>query len=43
VPKGSIPWQVKHIIEEAMNLQHKGLPNVKFTATAEIGLRWNEV
>jgi DNA polymerase I-like protein with 3'-5' exonuclease and polymerase domains/uracil-DNA glycosylase len=43
VPKGSIPWQVKHIIEEAMNLRHKGLPNVKFTATAEIGLRWNEV
>jgi len=26
-----------------MNQTHKGIPGVKFTATAEVGLRWNEV
>jgi DNA polymerase I-like protein with 3'-5' exonuclease and polymerase domains len=43
VPKGSIPWRVKHIIEEAMNQTHPGLPGVEFTATADYGLYWDEV
>jgi DNA polymerase I-like protein with 3'-5' exonuclease and polymerase domains/uracil-DNA glycosylase len=43
VPRGSIPWRVKHIIEEAMNQTHPGLPGVRFTATADYGLYWNEV
>jgi DNA polymerase I-like protein with 3'-5' exonuclease and polymerase domains/uracil-DNA glycosylase len=42
-PKGSIPWRVKHIIEEAMNQTTPALPGVAITATAEIGMRWNEV
>jgi DNA polymerase I-like protein with 3'-5' exonuclease and polymerase domains len=40
---GSIPHQVKQIIEGAMNQTHKGIPNVRFTATAEISTKWNEV
>ena len=43
VPKGSIPWKVKHIIEEAMNQTHPGLAGVTFTAEAEYGLYWDEV
>ena len=43
MPEGSIPWQVKQIIEGAMNQTHPGIPGVRFTATAEIGFRWNEV
>lgn len=43
VIEGSIPWQVKQIIEGAMNQTHPGVPGVRFTATAEVGLRWNEV
>ena len=43
VPPGSIPHQVKQIIEAAMNQTHPGIPNVKFTATAEISTKWNEV
>jgi len=43
VPKGSIPWKVKHIIEESMNRTHSGLPGVTFTATADYGLYWDEV
>lgn len=43
VPKGSIPWRVKHIIEEAMNQTHPGLPGVTFTATADYGFYWDEV
>jgi len=42
-PKGSIPWRVKHIIEEAMNQVSPALPGVAITATAEIGMKWNEV
>jgi DNA polymerase I-like protein with 3'-5' exonuclease and polymerase domains/uracil-DNA glycosylase len=42
-PKGSIAWNVKHIIEEAMNQTTPALPGVAITATAEIGMRWNEV
>jgi hypothetical protein len=41
--KGSIPWRMKHLIEEAMNQVHPALPGVSITATAEIGMRWNEV
>lgn len=43
VPKGSIPWRVKGIIEDAMNMTHSGLSGVKFTATADYGLYWDEV
>jgi len=43
VPKGSIPWRVKGIIEDAMNMTHPGLPGVKFTATADYGFYWDEV
>ena len=43
MPKGSIPWKVKHIIEEAMNQTHPGLSGVTFTAEAEYGLYWDEV
>lgn len=43
VPKGSIPWRVKGIIEDAMNQTHSGLPGVKFTATADYGFYWDEV
>ena len=42
-PKGSIAWNVKHIIEEAMNQTTPALPGVAITATAEIGMLWNEV
>ena len=42
-PPGSIPWRVKHLIEEAMNQVHPALPGVSITATAEIAMRWNEV
>jgi hypothetical protein len=31
------------LIEEAMNQVHPALPGVSITATAEIGMRWNEV
>ena len=43
VPKGSIPWRVKGIIEDAMNMTHPGLSGVKFTAEADYGLYWDEV
>jgi len=43
VPKGSIPWRVKHIIEEAMNMTHPGLPGVAVTASADYGAHWGEV
>lgn len=42
-PKGSIPWRVANIIEEAMNQTHPGFPGVKFTASADIGRTWSEV
>ena len=43
VPKGSIPWRVKGIIEDAMNMTHPGLSGVTFTAEADYGLYWSEV
>jgi uracil-DNA glycosylase family 4 len=42
-PPGSIPWKVQRIIEEAMNQSHPSLPDVTFTATAELGMTWAEV
>lgn len=43
VPKGSIPWRVMGLLEECLNCEHPGLPGVKFTATADIGLTWKDV
>ena len=42
-PEGSIPWRMKHLIEEAMNMKHASLPGVSITATAEIALSWKDV
>lgn len=42
-PPGSIPWKVQRIIEGAMNQSHPNLPDVTFTAAAELGMTWAEV
>ena len=43
VEPGSIPWHVKHIVEECLNQRHPSLPGVEFTATASVGHSWKDV
>ena len=42
-PKGSIPWRVANMMEEAMNQTHPELPGVVFTAGADLGMTWKAV
>jgi DNA polymerase I-like protein with 3'-5' exonuclease and polymerase domains len=34
---------VKEVLESAMNVEHPGLPGVRFTGTADVGHTWKEV
>jgi DNA polymerase I-like protein with 3'-5' exonuclease and polymerase domains/uracil-DNA glycosylase len=43
VPEGSIPWRVARLMEECMNQTDPTLPNVLFSASADVGLSWKAV
>jgi DNA polymerase I-like protein with 3'-5' exonuclease and polymerase domains len=41
-PEKDAQW-VSNVLEECMNQEHSGIPNVRFTASAEIGQTWKQV